>query len=89
MKVMKALRPLSGSYGHVHPNEQFTVSDDIAEELEMRGLAVRFYDPVKWIPIKPLTYEAPELPLSYETKMSVPVVPPIKVSTHVRTRKRK
>jgi hypothetical protein len=87
MKVMKALRPLSGSYGHVHPNEQFTVSDDIAEELEMRGLAVRFYDPVKWIPIKPLTYEAPELPLSYETK--VVVSPPIEVLTHSRTRKRK
>jgi len=41
MPLLKALRTLSGDYGRVTEGQQFEVSEEIAEQLEARGLASR------------------------------------------------
>lgn len=47
MALLTALRQLHGDYGSVNAGETFVVSEDLAEELEARGLVERYRMPAK------------------------------------------
>ena len=69
MPQLKALRPLNGKYGHIHPGGIFTCDDESAESLEARGLAYRYYPPMVPRPTA----------LQYETKVITAEQPPMRV----------
>ena len=76
MQTLKALRPLSGKYGHVHPGAMFTCDDETAEQLEARGLAYRHRPPkVHTAPVESF------IPQGYETKILPPAAEPTKRAT--------
>jgi hypothetical protein len=64
---LKALRPLNGGYGHIHPGDTFLATDQDAESLESRGLAMRAFIPRVTPAWNPETYKP-----KYQTKVVVP-----------------
>lgn len=63
MPQLKAIRPLNGKYGHVHPGQIFTADEDTAIALEARGLAYRYSPP------RPPVPEIASFVPTYDTKV--------------------
>jgi hypothetical protein len=63
-----AIKPLSGSYGHVHPGQVFSTNEAAAMDLESRGLAYRYFSPA---PIQ-RNYDTASFMPQYATKAIVP-----------------
>jgi hypothetical protein len=76
MQQLKAIKPLSGNYGRVEPGAVFFCQDDIAEQLEARGLAYRYYppaprrDPESFVPTYKTKVIAPEQTASFRPPMA-------------------
>jgi len=63
MPQLKAIRPLNGKYGHIHPGGFFTTDEETALALEARGLASRYMPP------RPPAPEVASFVPTYDTKV--------------------
>lgn len=71
MIQLTAIKPLSGSYGHVHPGQIFSTTEAIAMDLESRGLAYRYFEPT---PVY-RTYDTASFLPSYANKAIKAAIP--------------